>query len=112
MQEQFLNYVDTDLLPTRYNSKNLSYKDWFTFKIITSDTDDCPIKFECGVKVDGKDYRTRYYYESNQIEVNTWDSDHKKVYITNQETLPEKIKPFVRSLFRYLRKSFDKAEPT
>lgn len=112
LQEQFLNYVDTDLLPTRYNSKNLSYKEWFTFKIITSDTDDCPIKFECGVKVDGKDYRTRYYYESNQIEVNTWDSDHKKVYITNQETLPEKIKPFVRSLFRYLRKSFDKAEPT
>lgn len=41
-----------------------------------------------------------------------YGSDHKKVYITNQETLPEKIKPFVRSLFRYLRKSFDKAEPT
>ena len=54
----------------------------------------------------------RYYYDSNQIEVNNWKNEHEEIYITNQDNLPEKIKPFVRSFFRYLRKSFDKTEPT
>ena len=111
LQEQFLNYIDRNLMPTGYNSNKIYYKEWFTFKIITSDSDGSPIRFACGVDVDGRSYRIRYYYDSNQIKVNYWNTENEEIYVTNQDDLPEKIKPFVRSLFRYLRKSFDKTEP-
>ncbi len=105
LQEQFLDYIDTDLMPTRPRS-NMHYKEWFSFKI-KSDSDGNPSSFECRVVVEGSQYEIYYYYDSNKIEV--WNKSDK-IYITDTDKLPEKIKPFIRSLFRYLRKSFGNSE--
>lgn len=108
LQQQFLGYIDTDLIPIKYNTKKIVYKDIFTFKIISHE--EKPIRLECGVNVSGKSYRVRYIYESNEIDANYWEND-KEVYLMELNELPDKLKPFVRSLFRYLRKEFKKAPP-
>jgi len=110
LQEQFLGYIDTDLMPIKYNAKKIYYKEWFTFKIISNNGN--PEKLACGVGVNNKGYRVRYNYFSNEIDVNCWDENSKEVYLMNMESLPEKLTPFIRSLYRYLRKVFGKSEPT
>ena len=109
LHQQFLGYIDSDLMPIKYNAKKIYFKDWFTFKIISHE--DKPIRLECGVSVSGKAYRVRYIYDANEIDANCWEND-KEVYLMHLDELPEKITPFVRSLFRYLRKEFKKAPPT
>ena len=104
-QQQFLGYIDTDLMPIKYNAQKIYYKDWFTFKIITDNG--VPKKLECGVDVAGNGYRVCYNYDSNEIAVN-----QKEEYLMRTDDLPDKLKPFVISLFRYLRKSFTKPTPT
>ena len=88
-------------------SKN--YKDWFTFKIISQNN--LPCSLECGVLVEDKGYRIRYRYDTNEIDVNHWENNNE-VYPLNINDLPEKIKPFVLSLFRYLRRAFGKTTPS
>ena len=110
LQRQFMGYIDTDYMPIKYNHKKIFYKEWFTFKIITQDG--APNRLECGVDVDGNAYRVRYRYESNEIDVNRWDQDDNEVYLMGVSEIPEKLRPFVLSLFRYLRKVFSKPEPS
>ncbi len=110
LQRQFMGYIDTDYMPIKYNHKKIFYKEWFTFKIISQDG--VPNRLECGVDVDGKAYRVRYRYESNEIDVNRWDQNDNEVYLMDITEIPDKLRPFVLSLFRYLRKVFSKAEPT
>ena len=108
-QQQFLGYIDTDLMPIKYNAKRIYYKDWFTFKIITDNG--APKRLECGVDVSGKGYRVRYIYDSNEIDVNHWNDQNEEEYLMKTDDLPDKLKPFVLSLFRYLRKTFNKPAP-
>lgn len=109
LQQQFLGYIDTDLMPIKYNAKKIYYKNWFTFKIISQEGK--PIRLECGVEVSGKEYRVRYMYDSNEVDVNQ-RNDNKEVYLMGITELPDKLKPFILSLFRYLRKEFNKQKPT
>lgn len=109
LQQQLLGYIDSDLMPIKYNAKKIYFKDWFTFKIISHE--DNPIRLECGVNVSGKAYRVRYIYDVNEIDANCWEND-KEVYLMELDELPDKFKPFVRSLFRYLKKEFKKSPPT
>ena len=109
LQQQFMGYIDTDLMPIKYNSKKIYYKDWFTFKIISENG--IPSRLECGVDVNNKGYRVRYRYDSNEIDVNHWNSNSEEEYLMDIASLPEKLRPFVLSLFRYLRKAFGKSEP-
>lgn len=104
-----MGYIDTDLMPIKYNSKKIYYKDWFTFKIISENG--IPSRLECGVDVNNKGYRVRYRYDSNEIDVNHWNSNSEEEYLMDIASLPEKLRPFVLSLFRYLRKAFGKSEP-
>ena len=108
LQQQFLGYIDKDIMPIKYNAKKIYYKEWFTFKIIAQQG--TPSRLECGVNVSGKDYRVRYRYESNEIDVNCWENN-EEVYLMSFAALPDKLQPFILSLFRYLRKTFSKPEP-
>lgn len=109
LQQQFLGYVDTAVIPIKYNSKRIQYKDWFTFKIISQNN--LPCSLECGVLVEDKGYRITYRYDTNEIDVNHWENNNE-VYLLDINDLPEKIKPFVLSLFRYLRRAFGKTTPS
>ena len=110
LQQQFLGFIDRDSIIIRYNNKKISYKDWFTFKIISSNGK--PIRLECGVLADGKSYRIRYIYDSNEVDINYWNDNNEEVYLADINSLPNKLKPFVISLFRYLRKAYNKPIPT
>lgn len=110
LHEQFLSYIDTRSMPTGYNANRIYYKDWFCFKIVTAN--DSPVRFVAGVDVNGVSYRVRYFYDTNIAEVNYWNNQNEEVYLNNIDELPDKLRPFVLALFRYLRKSFNKERPT
>ena len=106
LQQQFLGYIDQDLTPTKYNAKKISYKDIFTFKIVSNE--ETPIKLDCGVNDFEKSYLIRYYYKENEIIIK---ETNKEVFLMSLEEVPDKLKPFILSLFRYLRKEFKKTNP-
>ncbi len=109
LQQQFLGYIDLDLMPSKYNAKKIFFKNWFTFKILSQDG--VPNRLECGVNANDRDYRVRYIYASNEIDVNYWGEQRKEVFLLNSSELPEKLKPFILSLYRYVRKEFGKPQP-
>ncbi len=109
LQQQFLGYIDLDLMPIKYNAKKIFFKNWFTFKILSQDGN--PYRLECGVNANDKDYRIRYIYASNEIDVNYWDEQGKERFLLNSSELPDKLKPFILSLYRYVRKEFGKPQP-
>lgn len=50
-------------------------------------------------------------YDSNEIDVNRWVEGVEE-YLLDFDSLPEKLKPLVLSLFRYIRKVYGKTTPT
>ena len=108
-QQQFLGYIDTDLTPTWCYSNRMHYNDWFSVKIASQE--EKPTYFECRVKVLDSKYRIRYKYDQNVIDVNHWNDHNEEEHLMDFDSLPNKLKPFVLSLFRYLRKEFNKTEP-
>lgn len=109
LQQQFLAYIDTDLMPIKYNATKIYFKDWFTFKILSPDGE--PDRLECGVKANDRDYRVKYFYASNEVDVSIWDVQKKKWFWLDISELPDKLKPFILSLYRYIRKEFGKPQP-
>lgn len=110
LQQQFLGYIDLDLMPIKYNAKKIFFKNRFTFKILSQDGK--PYRLECGINANDRDYRVRYIYASNEINVNYLDEQRKEHFLFDSSELPDKLKPFILSLYRYVRKEFGKPQPT
>ena len=107
-EKQFKEYIDTEIIPIKYNKNKIYYKDWFTFKILSDDN--VPNRLACGVLINDISYRVRYFYETNTLKINYWKDD-AEIYISDVNEVPEKLQVFLHSLERYLRKSFGKDKP-
>ncbi|SDB60809.1 Uncharacterized conserved protein, contains ParB-like and HNH nuclease domains [Ruminococcaceae bacterium FB2012] len=108
LQKQFLGYVNQDSIWIRYNKEKISYKDWFTFKIIEENGN--PKRFECGVKINDISYRIIYHYDNNTMEGSYWPNNNYTV-IPDEALLPNKIKELLLSFKRYLRKARNITKP-
>ncbi len=108
LQNQVLEYIDREVIDIKYNTKKIFYKSCFTFKIIESE--DSPIEFQCGVHDESfGDIRIRYFYSSNEMEAYSWT---KSMFAQSIDMLDDRTKLFVRSFYRYVRKTFGKVNPS
>jgi len=115
-QKQILEYFDPDVISITYNKSRIFYGDYFSFKITKDKMGELEL-FRCGILDNQKYIRFSYYYKSNEFYVE--DVSLEPYYQYSQgEINNEKIKRFIRSFFRYIRKQYgrgpiwiSKAEP-
>lgn len=108
LKNQLLSYFHEDLFKIYVNGQNLQYKDWFTV-VISKDTNEDPKDLKCGIKVLNDLIRVDYSYVTNTIKVRNIS---KEFYFKSLNDLNDNVKMFIRSFYRYLKKSRDKDVPT
>ena len=110
LSRQLLDYFDKDVFYLVSNSRQLSYKDWKYSFVIDKDKDKKPLRLRIATEIQGKGYRIKYSYRDNTIEVNHWD-DGVEIYAESAQSLPDELKMFLRSLYKYVRKARSRSTP-
>lgn len=110
LSKQLLDYFDKDVFYLVSNQKSLSYKNWKYSFVIKKDKDKKPDLLKIATRINNNYYRILYFYKKNTIQVNYWINSEKGC-ISNQSELPEELKMFCRSLFRYIRKARLRSNP-
>ena len=107
LEQQFEEYVPHDIEIT-HTKRRISWKERFTFRITTQN--DEPKMLYCGVLVDNEQYTISYNYVTNSICVCNIAREPYN-YVVDFEHVPNKIKPFISSLNRYLKLSRCVSQP-
>ena len=68
------------------------------------------IFFKCETEINGKAYRIQYNFIDNKLWINTWNDDGE-YYFENSDNFPDKLKRFIKSFFRYIRKTTENDIP-
>ncbi len=111
LSRQLLDYFDKDVFYLVSNSRALSYKDWKYSFVINKDKDKKPTLLKIATMISGKAYRILYRYRDNTISINHWLNDDV-VYDEDFSTIPDELRMFLRSLYRYIRKARLRTNPT
>ena len=107
---QILDYFDDDVFHMVSNPKALSYKEGKYSFVIRRDKEKKPVSIKIATQIDQKSYRIEYDYHENTIKANHWIND-QKIYYSNEAELPEEIRMFLRSFYRYIRKARQRTKP-
>lgn len=110
LSNQILDYFDEDVFRMIPNSKALSYKEGRYSFVINRDKEKRPTAIRIATKIDDKLYRLKYDYNKNTIEVNHWIKE-AEVYFNDESEVPEEIRMFLRSFYRYIRKARQRSKP-
>ena len=104
------SFFDKDVFQMKKNPANISYiNSKFTYVIETNSTNEL-VFFKCGTKINGNDYRIQYNFIDNKLCINTWDKNGE-YYFKNMDTFPDLLKRFIKSFFRYIRKTTEHDTP-
>ena len=107
LEMQFEEYVPHDIEIT-HTKQRISLKDRFTFRITSQNEE--PKMLYCGVLVDKEPYTITYNYVTNSLCVCNITREPYN-YVVDFEHVPDKIKPFISSLDRYLKLSRCVSQP-
>ena len=104
------SFFDKEVFHMKKNPSNISYINSKYTYVVEKDNQNNLRFFKCGTKLDSKDYRIQYDFIDNKLWINTWNGDGE-YYFTNINTLPDILKRFIKSFFRYIRKTTENGIP-
>jgi hypothetical protein len=102
-----MDYFDKDIFYLVPNSNKVSYADWKYSFVITKDQDKKPLRLRVATRINGVSNLIEYRYHENTISI--WNNDEAIFY--KEEEIPDEIKPFLRSLYRYVMKAKQRSKP-
>ncbi|HOC98089.1 MAG TPA: DUF262 domain-containing protein [Bacilli bacterium] len=108
--KQLLEYFDKDVFYLVPNSRQVRYVDWKYSFVITKDKEKKPLQLRIGVKINSEDHSIVYKFRDNTISVRYW-IDHIETFYKSVQDLPDELRMFLRSLFRYIRKARQRNNP-
>ena len=92
------------------NPSNISYLNSKYTYVIEKDYENNLKFFKCETEINGKAYRIQYNFIDNKLWINTWNDDGE-YYFENSDNFPDKLKRFIKSFFRYIRKTTENDIP-
>ena len=104
------SFFDKDIFHMRKNSSNVSYLNSKYTYVIEKDSKNNLKFFKCGTKINDNLYRIQYDFIDNRLWINTWNDD-SEYYFRSTDNLPEILKRFIKSFFRYIRKTTENDAP-
>ena len=97
-------------LQMKKNPSNISYLNSKYTYVIEKDYENNLKFFKCGTEINGKAYRIQYNFIDNKLWINTWNDDGE-YYFENSDNFPDILKRFIKSFFRYIRKTTENDIP-
>lgn len=104
------SFFDKDVFHMKKNPSNISYLNSKYTYVIEKDYENNLKFFKCGTEINGKAYRIQYNFIDNKLWINTWNDDGE-YYFENSDNFPDKLKRFIKSFFRYIRKTTENDIP-
>lgn len=104
------SFFDKDIFHMRKNSSNISYLNSKYTYVLEKDNENNLKFFKCGTEINGKAYRIQYNFIDNKLWINTCN-DGLEYYFKNSDNLPDLLKRFIKSFFRYIRKATENDTP-
>lgn len=108
--EQLLEYFDKDVFYLVPNASQVRFVSWKYSFVIKKDKDKKPFELRIATKINSEDHFIVYKYRDNTVSIKHWTNGIGNFY-NNISEIPDDLKMFMRSLFRYVRKARQRTNP-
>lgn len=109
--EQLLEYFDGDIFYLIHNSKKVRHTDSKYSFVIIKNQEEKPLELRIGTVINSEYHDIIYKYDDNTISIKYKANTEERFY-NNINKMPDVLKIFVRTLFRYIKKGRQRDYPS